>query len=153
MGLVNGILEKEGAADNGAVMHNLAAALFAQGLWETAYLVEYMGGHLSSVYTLPGSGDLYVTCQGGRNSRMGRYIGLGMNYQEAKAKFMPDDTVEGAELLLEIAPTLRHLVAQNELDGKRLPLLLHLSDVICHNNPVHIPWDAFFHGVPETLSA
>jgi glycerol-3-phosphate dehydrogenase (NAD(P)+) len=34
VGLVHGWLEKEGTADNGAVMYNLAAGIFAQGLWE-----------------------------------------------------------------------------------------------------------------------
>ena len=55
VGLVIGILEKDGRPDNGASMHNLAAAIFAQGTYETAYLVEWMGGQLRSVYTLPGA--------------------------------------------------------------------------------------------------
>jgi glycerol-3-phosphate dehydrogenase (NAD(P)+) len=55
-------------------MHNLSAAIFAQGLFEISYLVEYMGGRLVSVYTLPVAGDLYVTSKGGRNSRMGRLL-------------------------------------------------------------------------------
>ncbi len=90
VGMVNGFLEKEGQADNGAVMHNLAAAIFAQGLWEIAYLVQYMGGDLRSVYALPGAGDQYVTSMGGRNGRMGRYLGLGMRFSEAKAQHMPE---------------------------------------------------------------
>ena len=65
-------------------MHNLAAALFAQGLAETAYLVQHkLGGGIETVYSLPGAGDLYVTTQGGRNSRMGRLLGMGMPYSSA----------------------------------------------------------------------
>lgn len=144
VGLVHGWMEKEGVADNGAVMYNLAAAIFAQGLWETAYLVDYMGGQLQSVYTLPGSGDLYVTSQGGRNSKMGRFLGMGMNYQEAKTRYMPDETIEGAELLLEIGPTVETLVERGELDGARLPLLRAMARIVSGQAPPDLPWDDFF---------
>lgn len=146
VGLVMGLLEQQGRADNGAAMHNLAAAIFAQGLWETAYLVSHLGGDLTSVYKLPGAGDLYVTCQGGRNSRMGRLLGLGMGYREAKARHMPDETVEGADLLLDIGPTIEALVEKGELDGKRLSLLRTLARVVLSEQSVEIPWDEFFQG-------
>jgi glycerol-3-phosphate dehydrogenase (NAD(P)+) len=146
VGLVIGLLEKEGAAINGAAMHNTAAAIFAQGLAETAYLVAHMGGRQQSVFTLPGAGDLCVTCQGGRNSRMGRLLGLGLPYSEAKIKHMPDDTIEGAELALAIGLTIATMVAEGKLDGARLPLLQTMIDIVCEDAPVVIPWDAFFVG-------
>jgi glycerol-3-phosphate dehydrogenase (NAD(P)+) len=146
VGLVGGLLEKEGIADNGAVMHNLAAALFAQGLSEISYLVEYMGGQQRSVYTLPGAGDQYVTSMGGRNGRMGRWLGLGLRYSEAKTRYMPDDTIEGAELATAIGPTLEAMVDQGKLDGTALPLLRTMIDIVCHDAPVRIPWDDFFAG-------
>ena len=43
VGLVIGLLEKEGEAENGAVMHNLAAAIYAQGLHEISYMVRLFG--------------------------------------------------------------------------------------------------------------
>ncbi|MFN8491368.1 MAG: 2-dehydropantoate 2-reductase N-terminal domain-containing protein [Caldilineaceae bacterium] len=144
VGLVIGLLEKEGTAENGAVMHNTAAALFAQGLWETAYLVEQMGGQPQSVFTLPGAGDLYVTAQGGRNCRMGRYLGLGMRYSEAKAKHMPDDTIEGAELALAIGSTVTAMIAEGKLAGDRLPLLQTMIQIVCQDDPVALPWERFF---------
>ena len=61
VGLVGGFLEKEGLANNGAVMHNLAAAISAQGLSEISYMVQHMDGEQRSVHTLPGTGDQYVT--------------------------------------------------------------------------------------------
>jgi glycerol-3-phosphate dehydrogenase (NAD(P)+) len=149
VGLVHGWLEKEGIADNGAVMHNLAAALFAQGLWETMYLVKYMGGKPESAYSLPGAGDLYVTAQGGRNSKMGRFLGLGMKYQEAKALHMPEETIEGAELLLEIGPTIENLVERGELEGEKLPLLRTLARIVSRDPSLEIPWDSFFYGFPS----
>ena len=127
-------------------MFNLAAAIFAQGLWETAYMVDFMGGQRGSVFTLPGAGDLYVTSMGGRNSRMGRYLGQGMPYSVAKATHMPDDTIEGAQLAAAIGPTVEKMVAQGTLDAVKLPLMLHMIDIVCHDGAVNIPWDAFFAG-------
>jgi glycerol-3-phosphate dehydrogenase (NAD(P)+) len=144
VGLVQGLLEAEGTVNDGDAMHNLAAAIFAQGLSEISYLVRFMGGGLESVYTLPGAGDLYVTCQGGRNSRMGRLLGLGKRYSEAKSKDMPDDTVEGAELALAIGPTIEALIDRGEIDGAALPLLLAVIDIVCRDAPAQIPWDNFF---------
>jgi len=147
VGLVQGWLEEEGEVDNRVAMHNAAAAIFTQVLWETGYLVEYLGGQRSSVYALPGAGDLYVTCQSGRNSRMGRFLGLGMNYHQAKAQYMPEDTVEGAELALAIGPTIETLIDQGDLDRAATPLLQAVIDIVCHEAPPKIPWDAFFAGV------
>jgi len=155
VGLVIGLLEKESRqspevpaiaapAPQGTYMHNLTAALFAQGLAETAYLVEQLGGTLKTVYTLPGAGDLYVTCQGGRNSRMGRLLGLGMPYAEAMAKYMPGASVEGAMLALAVGPTVEAMVRKGRLDAKRIPLFRTMINIVCHNAPAHIPWDRFF---------
>jgi glycerol-3-phosphate dehydrogenase (NAD(P)+) len=144
VGVVQGLLEKEGTADSGAVMYNLAAALFAQGAWEMAYLVDYMGGSVSSIYSLPGVGDFYVTSQGGRNTRMGRLLGLGMRYHDAKAAHMPEDTIEGADLAFAIGPTVTNLVEQGDLSKAALPLLLKMVDVIRNDAPVEFPWKDFF---------
>lgn len=144
VGSVRGLLEKEGTGKDSLEMHNLAAALFAQGVWEIGYLVEYMGGSLSSIYSLPGVGDLYVTSQGGRNTRMGRLLGLGMRYQEAKAAHLPEDTIEGADLAFAIGPTIINLVKRGKLNGAALPLLLRMIDIVCHDAPVEFPWDDFF---------
>lgn len=144
VGLVIGLLEKEGTAPNGAVMYNLAAAIFAQGLSEIAYLVATMGGRPRSVYTLPGAGDLYVTAQGGRNCRMGRLLGLGLPYSQAKAEHMPEETIEGAQLAQAIGPTVEAMIARGELAGSVLPLLQTMINIVCHDAPVAIPWEAFF---------
>jgi glycerol-3-phosphate dehydrogenase (NAD(P)+) len=144
IGCVNGLLERDGVAPNDAVMFNLAAGLFAQGLWETAYVVDLMGGDRRSVYTLPGAGDLYVTSMGGRNQRMGRYLGLGVPFSEAKAQYMADITVEGAQLAQAIGPTVEQMVAGGKLDPAAVPLMLTMIDIVCHDAPVAFPWDAFF---------
>ena len=146
VGLVKGWMEKSGEAEDRAAMHNTASAIFAQSLWEIGYLVEYLGGQRCSVYTLPGAGDFYATCQSGRNSRMGRLIGLGISYRQAKALHMPEDTVEGAELALAIGPTVEAMINRGDLDGAALPLLQAVIDMIRHEKPPQIPWDEFFAG-------
>ncbi|MBW7885159.1 MAG: glycerol-3-phosphate dehydrogenase [Caldilineaceae bacterium] len=146
VGLVGGRLAKEGKADNDAVMHNLAAAIFAQGLWETAYMVDFMGGEQRSVFTLPGAGDLYVTSMGGRNSRMGWYLGQGIPYSVAKQQHMADETVEGAELARAIGPTVEEMIADGRLDAAALPLMRTMIEIVCHDAAVDVPWDAFFTG-------
>ena len=144
VGLVGGFLEKEGVADSGAVMHNLAAAIFAQGLSEISYMVEQMGGQPRSVYTLPGAGDQYVTSMGGRNGRMGRLLGLGLPYSQAKALYMPEETIEGAELAAAIGPTIESMIERGELDGAALPLLRTMIHIVGHDAAAEIPWDEFF---------
>jgi len=143
VGYPAGLLAKEGKAGNGAQMHNLSAGLFAQALTEMTQAVSFLGGTRDSVMGLPGAGDLYVTCQAGRNSRMGNLLGSGLRYSEAKANHMANETVEGAELAFVIAPALDSLFREGRLDRKAFPLALAIIDTICHDHPLNIPWAAF----------
>jgi glycerol-3-phosphate dehydrogenase (NAD(P)+) len=140
VGAVMGQLELVGEAPNGARMHNAAAAVFSQALGELEHLVHALGGRVETVLGLAGAGDLFVTCQGGRNGRMGRLLGRGLTYREAKATHMPDDTVEGAELALAVGPTLTAWCANGRLDPDTVPLSRALIDAICHDHPFEIPW-------------
>ncbi len=147
VGLVGGFMEKAGGkADNGAVMFNVSAAIFAQGLWEMAYMVDFMGGQRRSVFTLPGAGDLYVTSMGGRNSRMGRWLGQGVPFSAAKAKYMPADTIEGAQMLQAIGPTVDRMLATGELDRAALPLMHAMIRIVNDDAAADLPWDEFFAG-------
>jgi glycerol-3-phosphate dehydrogenase (NAD(P)+) len=109
-------------------------------------MVDFMGGQRRSVFTLPGAGDLYVTSMGGRNSRMGLYLGQGMPYSVAKRDFMADVTIEGAQLAQAIGPTIEVLLAQGRLDLAALPLMKQMIDIVTHDAPVEFPWDTFFAG-------
>lgn len=146
VGLVTGLLEKKRGPDNGVPMHNPAATIFAQSMLEIAYLVEHMGGQLRSVFTLSGAGDLYVTCLGGRNNQMGRLLGLGISYAEAKAKHMRNITIEGAEMVRAIGPTIETMLDRGELDATALPLLRTIVATLCHDASAQIPWGEFFGG-------
>jgi glycerol-3-phosphate dehydrogenase (NAD(P)+) len=144
VGYAAGQLEQKGAASNGALMHNLAAGLFAQALAEIGCFVEFLGGKPAGVFGLAGAGDLYVTCQAGRNGRMGKLLGSGLLYREAKKKHMPDDTIEGAELALCIGGTLRQLVETTTIDGNDIPLAMSIVKAICDNQRLQIPWYQFY---------
>jgi glycerol-3-phosphate dehydrogenase (NAD(P)+) len=137
-----GRLERAGEAPNGAAMHNPAAGLFTRAVSEMARISAHLGGRAETVYGLAGVGDLYVTCQAGRNSRMGRLLGRGLTYRQARARHMPDDTVEGAELGLTIGPTIVRLMDENALEAGVLSLTRALLDALLGDEELHLPFEA-----------
>jgi len=148
MGLVRGLLEEKGGPDEtGAVMHNYAAALFAQGLTEIAYMVELLGGTRETVYSLPGAGDLYVTAQGGRNQRMGRMLGKGMSFSDAVEE-MPGETIEGVDAIVALMPALEAQMQAGKISPDAIPLLRTLHDIVTRNAAVDIDFKRFFRTLP-----
>ena len=139
---VAGRLEREGKGPNGAVMHNLAASLFSEAVREIAYLVKAMGGDPMTAFGLPGVGDLYVTCQGGRTALLGRYLGLGLTYRQAREQHLANVTIEAAELGAAIGPTLRAMMADGRLDAARLPLATAILDALLSETPFAVDWDS-----------
>jgi len=87
---------------------------------------------------LAGIGDLYVSADGGRNSKMGEYLGQGMTFKEAKKTKMPNDTVEGAELSLVIGSKVK-----SDFDIKTLPLMVSIINTICEEKPLKVEWNYF----------
>jgi len=135
VGSAKGALERAERAANGALMHNLAAALFARALTELSVLVDHLGGDQASVAGLAGAGDLYVTCQAGRNCRLGRLLGLGLTFSRAKSDHMAGDTIEGAELAMTVGPTLDAMMMAGTLPAERMPLTRAIIDAICRDQP------------------
>ena len=140
---VAGRLEREGKAENGAVMHNLAASLFAQAVGEIAYLVQALGGDPVSAYGLPGVGDLYVTSQAGRTTMLGRYLGMGLPYRQAREQHLTGVTIEAADLAFAVGPTLRAMTKDGRLDPARIPLALAIIDAVISDKPFTTDWQAF----------
>jgi glycerol-3-phosphate dehydrogenase (NAD(P)+) len=115
---------------------NVRAAMFAQGMVDMVELVEASGGRAATVVGLAGSGDLYVTCVGGRNGRFGQLLGAGAT--PAQALRTIGSTVEGVPgtaVALELAgrysihlPTARavELALREELTD------VHAMDVLRH---------------------
>ena len=115
--------------------YNTAASLIHRSISEMVFFTKFFKGKEETVYGLAGIGDLYVSAIGGRNSKMGKYLGDGYNYLEVKKKFMINDTIEGAELAFEIGSKIMKEFSKNDL-----PLMINLLDSIINNKKFKINW-------------
>jgi glycerol-3-phosphate dehydrogenase (NAD(P)+) len=146
VGLVHGILEKAGGIDAAdAHMHNLASAIFGQACTEIERMLLVVGGTRSLAYGLPGAGDLYVTCQGGRTVKMGRLLGLGHTPAEAH-RIMAGETLEGAAIVQVMGTIVPRLVSLGRVKNEDLPLMRMLIDILVNGRPVNLALDTFFGG-------
>ena len=99
------------------------------------YLTKFFKGKEEPVYGLAGVGDLYVSALGGRNSKMGEYLRRGLTFKKAKKKFMSNDTIEGAQLAIEIAPYIL-----KKINNKKIPLMTDLLKAISKNKKLNVKW-------------
>ena len=107
---------------------NMSSSLFKKSINEMIYITKYFKGKIETALGLAGVGDLYVSAAGGRNSKMGSYLGQGYTFNNAKRKFMPNETVEGEQLAREIAPFVLKKIQQ-----KKIPLMTNLIKSIINN--------------------
>ena len=112
---------------------NASSNLFQKSIIEMKYLTKYFKGKDETTLGLAGIGDLYVSAAGGRNSKMGSYLGKGFTFKVAKKRFMPKDTVEGEQLAREIAPFIL-----KKIDKKKIPLMNNLLRTIINNKKLKI---------------
>ncbi len=117
---------------------NTASALIKQSIHEMEIFVEHLKGNKETVKGLAGLGDLYVSSGGGRNAKMGSYIGEGLIYSEAKKIKMEKVTVEGADLVIEIGKKVKQ-----DFDEKKLPLMIGMIDAILEDKKLDLKWDLF----------
>ena len=117
---------------------NTASALIKQSIQEMEVFVEHLKGKKETVKGLAGLGDLYVSSGGGRNSKMGSYIGEGMIFSEAKKNKMQKVTVEGADLAIEIGKKVNE-----DFDKKKLPLMLGMINAIIDDKKLEFDWQHF----------
>ena len=112
---------------------NSSSNLFQKSILEMRYLIKYFKGKDETILGLAGIGDLYVSAAGGRNSKMGSYLGMGFTFKFAKKRFMLKDTIEGEQLAREIAPFILR-----KIDKKRIPLMINLLSVILNNKKLKV---------------
>ena len=112
---------------------NAASNLFQKSIIEMKYLTKYFKGKDETTSGLAGVGDLYVSAAGGRNSKMGSYLGKGFTFKTAKKRFMSYDTIEGEQLAREIAPFIF-----KKIDKKKIPLMINLLKTIIGNKKLKI---------------
>ena len=117
---------------------NTASALIKQSIFEMEIFVEHLKGKKETVKGLAGLGDLYVSSGGGRNAKMGSYIGEGLTFSEAKKTKMEKVTVEGADLAKEIAKKVNE-----DFDQKKLPLMLGMINAIVDDKKLELDWESF----------
>ena len=107
---------------------NTSSGLFQRSIIEMKYLTKFFKGKEATILGLAGVGDLYVSAAGGRNSKMGGYLGKGFTFKNAKKKFMPKETVEGEKLAKEISPFIFKKINKN-----KIPLMANLLRSIINN--------------------
>jgi len=112
---------------------NSSSNLFQKSILEMRYLIKHFKGKDETISGLAGVGDLYVSAAGGRNSKMGSYLGRGYTFKNAKKRFMPNDTVEGEQLAREIAPYILRKIKK-----KKIPLMINLLNAILKNKKIKI---------------
>ena len=112
---------------------NSSSNLFQKSILEMKYLIKYFKGRDDTISGLAGVGDLYVSAAGGRNSKMGSYLGKGFTFKSAKKRFMSNDTVEGEQLAREIAPFIIR-----KMNKKKIPLMICLLKAILKNKKLKI---------------
>jgi glycerol-3-phosphate dehydrogenase (NAD(P)+) len=94
-------------------------------------------------------GDLFVTCQGGRTSRLGRWLGLGLSLPEAIAA-MEGATLESLDVIGVWAEALPVLERQELLKPDELPLLRHLCAIVTDDSPADVPFGEFYREMEGT---
>ena len=117
---------------------NTASALIKQSIHEMEIFVEHLKGKKETVKGLAGLGDLYVSSGGGRNAKMGSYIGEGLTFSEAKKTKMEKVTIEGADLAIEIGKKVNE-----DFNRKKLPLMLGMINAIVDDKKLELDWESF----------
>ncbi len=144
VGIATGLLEKSGGIDAaGAHMHNLAAALFTRSCMEISCILEMLGLNTDFAFGLPGAGDLYVTCQGGRSVTVGKLLGVGKTFTEA-LQILAGETLEAAMIIQQIGKALPKIFEKGLLKENQIPFMNLLVDVIVHEKPIEMKLDYFF---------
>ena len=140
VGFGAGLHERAGGEPGSVAMHNHEAAVFGQAVLEMHALVSALGGSPLSAVGLAGSGDLMVTCNGGRTGRFGKLLGRGHSLARA-VELMAGATLE----CLEILRVMDAYLARPSSSPRReaLPLLAHLIDVALKGAPVDVPFGSF----------
>lgn len=123
---------------------NPSAAWFQQAVNEISTLCEFLGGNPLTAYGLAGLGDLFVTVNAGRNSRMGQALGQGLTLEQAFAGPLIDETVEGVDTGRELSKSIFSAIDEGRLDKSNLPLTMGMLKMLSDDKPLSFDMDLFF---------
>ena len=135
---------------NGSHAKNPVAALFNQAVREIALLarwikhdnnaaddpselVDSIGAELA--FDLAGLGDLHVTVGGGRNSKLGQFLGSGRTLADVLQTDMHNITVEGVDTGKQLLPGFKHACSEGDLNAEDFPLSTAILAAIESNAP------------------
>jgi glycerol-3-phosphate dehydrogenase (NAD(P)+) len=144
-GFMEGILDEMGEDAGKYRNYNYGAALFGQATRELGEFMELLGGRSETPYGLAGVGDMFVTSMGGRNVKVGRLVGGGLRFSEARER-MPGVTLEGAAAIVVIGGALLKLTERGLVGAWDFPLMRHLHAVVAQDLALDMPWSSFFGG-------
>lgn len=119
---------------------NPVAALYNQAVLELLILSRWIATsetmHQNGndvAFDLAGMGDLHVTVGGGRNSRLGTYLGTGKLPEDVIQGDMAGITVEGVDTGRRLAPGFHAACASGQLVKTNLPLTSAILNSIENN--------------------
>ncbi|MGH1481952.1 MAG: glycerol-3-phosphate dehydrogenase [Geminicoccales bacterium] len=130
--------------DNARQM-NPTAAVFEQAIHELALLTQWLGGNPMTALRLPGAGDLFVTVNAGRNSRLGLRLGAGDSVNEALSGPLKGETVEGVDTGRALGPALYKAWERDPVLAAEMPLTRALLNAILHDEPFAFEMGAYWH--------
>lgn len=133
-------------AVNAAGLHNETASYFNQAVTELSRIVAASGGRAETAFGLAGLGDLHVTTQAGRNSRLGKLVGEGMTYAQAMAGPLKGETVEGALVAKSLAAPLSSMDGDSRLTAAAVPLAHAIVGAVAKDLAFDIDQDALHRG-------
>ncbi|HET6662172.1 MAG TPA: hypothetical protein VFH16_19870 [Rubrobacter sp.] len=145
-GFMKGILDRKGESEVKYRNFNYGAALFGQATRELGQWMELLGGTPETPYGLPGVGDMFVTSMGGRNVKAGRFVGAGVPFSEVQDERMKGVTLEGVAAIRVVGGALPKLMERGVIFQEDFPLMRHLYEVVALDEPLDMPWSAFFGG-------
>ena len=123
---------------------NPVAALYNQAVLELLILSRWIDDSISGdakrttsdvAFDLAGMGDLHVTVGGGRNSRLGTYLGQERRLHDVLATDMQGVTVEGVDTGRRLLPGFNAACASGHLRRESLPLTASILQCIEHDEP------------------
>jgi len=124
---------------------NPTAAVFEQAVHELALLTQWLGGNPMTALRLAGAGDLFVTVNAGRNSRLGLRLGAGDSVNEALAGPLKGETVEGVDTGRALGPALYKAWQKDPVLAVEMPLTRALLNAILHEQPFSFDMGAYWH--------
>lgn len=145
-GFMEGILDRLGEGEAEYRNYNYGAALFGQATRELGQWMRLLGGRPETPWGLAGVGDMFVTSMGGRNVKAGRFVGAGVPFSEVRSERMKGVTLEGVAAIGVVGGALPRLAERGLVSPEDFPLMRHLHAVVAHDEPLNMPWEAFFGG-------